>query len=354
ISDRKQAELEIIRNRDLREAIFNESADAIFLVDQETNLTVDCNRRTLELFEAQDKQQLIDIEAQTLQKHEFTPEEIQIAAEEILNKGFWSKEVEYNTCKGNMFWGNLAVKQINVAQKVMNLIRVSDISEQQAALREREIREKQIQRSLEEKETLLKEIHHRVKNNLQIISSLLRMQSRRILDEKTLILFQEAQNRVQSMALIHEQLYYSDDISQIDFGEYISSLMNNLFRCYGVNEKKIVINIETNNLQLNLDNAIPCGLIINELVSNSFKYAFPNGMPGKISIIIQECQNSKNDLLLIISDTGIGISNTLKWEESNSLGLKIVRSLTRQLKGNISLNCGQGANFQIIFPKSIH
>ncbi|MGD1872147.1 MAG: PAS domain S-box protein [Mastigocoleus sp.] len=226
-----------------------------------------------------------------------------------------------------------------------------DISEQQAALKEREIREKQIQRSLEEKETLLKEIHHRVKNNLQIISSLLRMQSRRILDEKTLILFQEAQNRVQSMALIHEQLYQSNDISQIDFGEYIRSLTNNLFRCYGINEKKINIHIETNNVQLNLDNAIPCGLIINELVSNSLKYAFPNDNKGEINITI-ESDIDKN-IVLNVNDDGIGISNDMEWEKSNSLGLKIVRSLSRQLKGEISLNCLQGTDFKVIFPKSL-
>lgn len=203
-----------------------------------------------------------------------------------------------------------------------------------------------IRRSLEEKETLLKEIHHRVKNNLQIISSLLRMQSRRPLDEATLLLFQESQNRVQSMALIHEHLYQSPDFSQIDFGEYIRSLTNNLFRCYGVS-RTVALKIETNGLKLTLDTAIPCGLMINELVSNSLKYAFPNGNKGEITISLQ--LSIDNTVTLKVGDSGIGIPETLDWQNSNSLGLRIVRNLTKQLKGNISLEHGHGTTFHITF-----
>ncbi|GAB1542755.1 hypothetical protein NUACC21_54290 [Scytonema sp. NUACC21] len=224
-----------------------------------------------------------------------------------------------------------------------------DISERQAALRERKQVVDQLEHSLEEKETLLKEIHHRVKNNLQIISSLLRMQSRRAREESTMMLFQESQNRVQSMALIHEHLYQSPEISQIDFGEYIRSLTDNLFRCYGISQKIIVLTIETNGIKLNLDTAIPCGLLINELVSNSLKYAFPKGRRGEI--VIRLMSATDNTITLTVSDSGIGIPESLDWSNTHSLGLRIVHNLTRQIKGNITLERENGTAFHITFSK---
>lgn len=347
ISDRKQAELEVIHNRDLREAIFNESTDAIFLVDGNTNQTIDCNCCAVELFEASSKDELLGIEGETLQRFRFSEQEQQEIAEARRVQSFWSGELQYVTRKGNFFWGNLAFKRINVAGQEMSLVRVSDISDRKKSV-------EQIRRSLEEKETLLKEIHHRVKNNLQIISSLLRMQSRRSLDEGTLILFQESQNRVQSMALIHEHLYQASDLSQIDFGEYIRSLTDNLFRCYGISQRVITPKIETNALKLSLDTAIPCGLIINELVSNSLKYAFANQHQGEIAIILR--QNCDNTFSLIVGDSGIGIAENFDWQNTNSLGLRIVHNLTRQIKGKISLerdaSWDRGTTFHINFPKT--
>ncbi len=351
ISERKQAELELIRNRDLREAIFNESADAIFLVDADTLLIIDCNRRAIELFEASSKEELINIRGSTLQRYQFTAEETEKILEEIKIKGFWSQEIEYVTRKGNLFWGHLASKQISVAGKVHRLVRVSDISERHAALRERKRTVEQLQHSLEEKETLLKEIHHRVKNNLQIISSLLRMQSRRAQDQGTMILFQESQNRVQSMALIHEHLYQSPELSQIDFGQYIHSLTNNLLRSYGMSQKTIALKIETNGIKLSLDTAIPCGLLINELVSNSLKYAFPNDKSGEI--IIRLMPETDKTITLTVGDSGIGIPETLDWQNTNSLGLRIVHNLTKQLKGNILLEGDRGTTFHITFPRAL-
>ncbi|BAY43502.1 two-component hybrid sensor and regulator [Scytonema sp. HK-05] len=344
ISARKQAELEMIQNRDLREAIFNESADAIFLVDADTLLIIDCNRRAVELFEASSKEELIDIRGSTLQRYQFTPQEIEKILEEIKIKGFWSQEIEYVTRKGNLFWGHLASKQISVAGKVHRLVRISDISERKQTV-------EQLQHSLEEKETLLKEIHHRVKNNLQIISSLLRMQSRRAQEQGTMILFQESQNRVQSMALIHEHLYQSPELSQIDFGEYIHSLTNNLFRCYGMSQKTIALKIETHGIKLTLDTAIPCGLLINELVSNSLKYAFPEDRGGEI--IIRLVLGTNDTITLTVGDSGIGIPETLDWQNTNSLGLRIVHNLTKQLKANILLERSSGTTFHITFPRAL-
>jgi PAS domain S-box-containing protein len=344
LRERKQAELEVIRNRDLREAIFNESADAIFLVNAETHQIIDCNRRAVELFEASSKEELININGYTLHRYTFTSLELDKITKEITSKGFWTREIEYVTRQGNFFWGNIAVKRISIAGTVRNLVRVTDISDRKQTMEQLEI-------SLEEKETLLKEIHHRVKNNLQIISSLLRMQSRRARDEATMMLFQESQNRVQSMALIHEHLYQSPEISQVDFGEYIRSLTDNLFRCYGINQKDISLKIETHGIKLNLDTAIPCGLLINELVSNSLKYAFPKEKHGQIFIRLQSVTD--NTISLTVSDSGIGIPETLDWKNTNSLGLRIVHNLTRQLKGNIALERHQGTTFNITFSRMV-
>lgn len=210
--------------------------------------------------------------------------------------------------------------------------------------------EEQLRASLQEKEVLLREIHHRVKNNLQIISSLLRMQSRQSQEPETTKLLQECQDRVQSMAIIHEQLYQSPDFSQIDFGEYVQMLTNHLFRSYGVDQQTINLTIDTNGLFLTLNTAIPCGLIVNELVSNSLKHAFPNAT-GTVLVQLQSVLTESGSMMqLTIADTGIGIPKALDWQTNNSLGLRIVRNLAAQLRGTITLDRTYGTHFQITFP----
>jgi PAS domain S-box-containing protein len=229
---------------------------------------------------------------------------------------------------------------------------IEDITERKQA-------ERQLRASLQEKEVLLKEIHHRVKNNLQIISSLLRMQSRQVQDSQTGLLLQESQNRVQSMALIHEQLYQSPDLAQIDFAEYVRQLVTNLFRSYGVSRQTIALDIATHGLHLTLNTAIPCGLIVNELVSNSLKYAFPSRGTGdtptaNISIWLQEVdaglQGGPRRRTLMVRDNGIGIAPDIDWQTGASLGLRIVRNLVTQLQGDIHLNTVRGTCFYITFP----
>lgn len=213
--------------------------------------------------------------------------------------------------------------------------------------------ESQLKSSLQEKEILLKEIHHRVKNNLQLISSLMRMQSRRCADPHTAILLQESQNRVQSMALIHEQLYQSPDISQIDFGQYIWPLIKFLFQSYGVSADLINVTVYTQGVYFSLNQTILCGLIAHELISNSLKHAFPTARKGEISICVTPKQFGKTTKVRFnINDNGVGIPDTLDWRAKPSLGLRIVQSLVTQLGGSIQLDRTRGTAFYITFTYS--
>ncbi len=207
--------------------------------------------------------------------------------------------------------------------------------------------EEKIQASLVEKEVLLKEIHHRVKNNLQIISSLLNMQARKITDDKSRAIFLDSQNRVKSMALIHESLYQSSDLSQIDFDEYLRKLASQILRSYNLDTERIRLIFSSNNLQMSVDAAVPCGLIINELVSNSLKYAFPGQRKGEINITVE---TNPRGYRLSCADDGIGLPPDFDILQTNSLGLKIVRTLTDQLNGDLIIHTTHGTTFEITFP----
>ena len=213
---------------------------------------------------------------------------------------------------------------------------------------ESKIAKNKIKKSLEEKEILLKEIHHRVKNNLQIISSLLALQTNYVDNDETKNVLYESQNRIKSMAIVHEMLYQSNDLVTINFSKYIESLVNDLFYSYGVKSNiKIILDAEP--VLLNIETAIPCGLIIIELVSNSLKYAFPDDMPGKIIVTLY---SNDNTFELIISDNGTGLPESIDFKNVNSsLGLQLVNLLVKQLDGSIKLDKTEGTKFIIKFKE---
>jgi two-component sensor histidine kinase len=228
-----------------------------------------------------------------------------------------------------------------------NLVEVAGIG---LDITEKKLANEQIHNSLQEKEVLLKEVHHRVKNNLQVISSILNLQSSYVKDQSTLNILKESQDRIKSMAFIHESLYQTKDFSSINFSEYVVNLSQNLLHSYSSLEHEIKLNLDIQNVFLNLDLAIPCGLIINEIVSNALKYAFVDKKEDA-EIMIKMHLMGEN-LHLQIKDNGVGLPKHIDYRNTESLGLQLVVTLVDQLNGRIELDSAQGAHYNILFKQN--
>jgi PAS domain S-box-containing protein len=215
---------------------------------------------------------------------------------------------------------------------------ITELKQSEAALRS----------SLEEKESLLKEVHHRVKNNLQVISSLFNLQARKVQNPEVLGFLRDTQNRIRSMALLHETLYRSGNLARVELLQYVKNVCTHVASTYASGAGKIRLLHEITDVTVDLDRAIPAGLIISELVSNAFKHAFPSRSNGEILVELQRAP--EHQLVLRVSDNGIGLPAGTDPQSTESLGLLLVRSLTRQLDGRMSVSRGQGTVFEIIFP----
>jgi len=468
ISNRKRLEQELIKSRDFRELLFNESGDALFLVDSDTLLTTDCNQRAVELFEVANKAELIHVEGHIFQKHQFTPDEMATIQQEIDEKGYWSREVEYITRRGREFWGDLSVKQLTFREQRFNLVRVSDISKRKAAefaLQQSEARylamledqtelitrfqsdgtllfvndafcryygvsrdevigyhyqpliypedqpainhclaalspenpvgsvehrvfvnsmvrwmqwtnhaiydaqgnllelqsvgrdiddrkqaELRVQATLAEKEVLLQEVYHRVKNNLQLIQSMLQMQQRRLRNPEAVQALQDSWNRVMTISLVHEILYQSDNLAQINLREYIPSLVQHIATSYHVTTPAVVVKTEVQSIIVPMKKAICCGLILNELVTNALKYAFTEGNTGQITVEVSIDRTlPENRITMTVQDNGIGLPPSLDLSGVKTLGLTLVQDFVDQLRGAIAVESNQGCLFRITF-----
>ncbi|MFX0065010.1 MAG: PAS domain S-box protein [Candidatus Hermodarchaeota archaeon] len=233
-----------------------------------------------------------------------------------------------------------------VEQRTEELTRTNEQLQNEIIIRKQA--EEQIKNSLREKEILLQEIHHRVKNNLQIISSIITLQARSIKGHPIFELFKDIQNRVGSMALIHEKLYHSKDLTKIDVVDYIQTLTTRLARSSGV--YTVRLKTEIDDINLDIDTTIYCGLIINELVSNALKHAFADGNSGEI--LVKLSQEDEN-IVLIVSDTGVGFPEDLDLQTTDTLGLQLVLTLADQLRGTVELNTKNRTTFKVIFPEKI-
>jgi len=341
ITERKSVEEALRESEERYHAIFEQAADAVVIFDAETKEMVEFNNKAYENLgysrEEFKKLRLSDIEADE------SAEEITRHTEKIIREGADTFEAKHKT-------KHEEIRDVLVSAKVIHIKGKDLIQGIWRDITERKKAEEQLKASLKEKEVLIREIHHRVKNNLQVISSLFKLQSEYIRDKRMLEMLKQSQNRVRTMALIHEKLYQSKDLVKIDFADYIRSLATYLFRLYEVSSDAITLKIDAGEVSLGIDSAVPCGLIVSELVSNSLKHAFPAGKKGQIRIEFHSDRD--NQFTLIVSDNGVGLPKDLDFRKAESLGLQLVNILTGQLGGGIELDRTDGTTVKITFTET--
>jgi PAS domain S-box-containing protein len=303
---------------------------------------IEANPAMVKMFGYKDKEEFLKVDASNLY---CDPEDrISFQKKMLREKLVKDEEVLLKKKDGTPFLGSVCAVTVRDEKGKITYFDgiVEDITERKKA-------EEKLKTSLIEKEVLLREIHHRVKNNLQIISSLLNLQSRYVEDEPALDMFRESRNRVRSMALVHEKLYRSDDLSDVDFSAYVQSLSRHLFMSYKLDAKEIDLDLDVKDVFLDINTSVPCGLIINELVSNSIKHAFLGKDKGKIKVVMRPENDGR--YLLMISDDGMGLPKDMDVTKTESLGLQLVSMLVEQLQGTLSLENKNGTSYEIVFEK---
>lgn len=358
ISDRKLAEQKL----ELQAVITRNMAEGICLVSAEDGTIIYANPKFEQMF----GYDAGELNGQHVSIVNYATEEVsaedvnQAIRAAVLANGEATYEVHNVKKDGTPLWCSATTSVLEHPEYGRVLVAVQqDITERKQA-------QEQIEASLKEKEVLLKEIHHRVKNNLGIVSSLLRMQARRTTDVQTHAVLRDSQNRVHSIALVHEKLYRSKDLANINFTQYIQDLTVYLFDAYNINAQHIKLNMQIEEIGLDIDTAIPCGLIINELVSNALKYAFPDGYIGEIQVKFHQIDSADSSLLksavspaatsshllhLIVCDNGIGLPTDLDIRAAKTLGLTLVKGLVKQIRGTLEINSHCGTEFRISFTK---
>ena len=333
INNSKQAEA-LRQSEERYKALFDQSPVGVYIFDKNYKIT-NCNERMVDII-GSSREQIVGLDMTKLKDKVFMP-----SMEKALNGEICYQEDIYNaTTTSNKMWQALTLTPLldNENNVIEGMAVVEDITERKNA-------EQNLLKSLEEKDMLLKEIHHRVKNNLQIISSLLHLQSDNIkhTEEFNAEIFKESQDRIRSIALIHEKLYSSENFGEVNIKDYLTTLASSLVRSYRINTK---VKIDAENIYLNIDKSVTCGLIINELLTNSLKHAFHDNSDGQIHIQFLR-QNSHYEL--IVKDNGMGLSEDFDIDNTNTFGLKLVKRLTQQLEGTINYEVNNGTMFKIDF-----
>jgi PAS domain S-box-containing protein len=241
---------------------------------------------------------------------------------------------------GSEFPVEIGLNPITTGENPQVLAAISDISE-------RKHREEQIARSLREKETLLSEVHHRVKNNLQIVHSLLDMQTSSVADRQARDALIDSCNRVRSMAQIHQSLYQSEDIAKVNFANFCEGLISSLFAAYNIDMERIRVKSDLADVELAIDQAVPCGLVANELIANALKHGFPGAHSGEITISTRK--DEKNVVELTVSDTGVGMPDGFEFGKDNGLGLQLIELLVDQIGGTLRVDTSGPTTFVITF-----
>jgi PAS domain S-box-containing protein len=343
ITDRKRAEESLRLANILLERTFASLKEAVFVMDLSAKSVITCNAAVEQIF-GYKKEEVIGKTLEFLHVSKENFNQFYDALRSALKgEGLFNAEFAARRKDGTCIVTECTVTETSEDSggRSLLVIAVRDITERKRA-------EEQLRVALKEKEVLLKEIHHRVKNNLAVISSLLNMQSKYIRDKKTLEIFRESQNRVKTMALIHTKLYQSSDLARIDFADYIRKLAADLIASYRLEPDSVTLVLDVKNVYFDVNVGIPCGLIINELLSNTLKHAFPDERKGEVCISLQP---DDEKITLTVSDNGIGFPDNIDFRNTESLGLQLVTALVEQLGGTISLTLDQGTKFTITFPK---
>jgi PAS domain S-box-containing protein len=346
ITAKKIAEEKIISQSAQIKAIFESGSNMIYSIDKKFRLLAFNQAFYLFIKQNYGLKVTLGIDTREYVNHLFSPKEagyFVFAHTEALKGKPQYYQNTVKSSKGNILgWQEMYLSPIFLPNG-----KVEEVSYLAHDITEKKQAAEKVKQSLKEKDVLLKEVHHRVKNNLQVISSILNLQSSYIKDRYTQEMYMELQNRIKSMSFIHESLYRTKDFSSIDFSEYVVNLCNNLVHSYQIYDTSIKPEIDVENVYLNLDISIPCGLIINELVSNSFKYAFKSKRSGKVIVSIKQKPNKIVEM--IISDDGPGLPKDLDFRKTESLGLQLVVTLVDQISGKIELDRKKGTKFIISF-----
>jgi PAS domain S-box-containing protein len=261
----------------------------------------------------------------------------------VRNGGTWDIEHRFRGKDGQ--WHPVLARGVPVRNEQGKIINWAGINLDISQLKRTQ---EQLKASLSEKEVLLKEVHHRVKNNLQIISSLVNLQADSLADDRLQGVLGDVRDRVRTMALVHEKLYQTDDLSRLDFAEFAPSLLKYLWSAHGVTNRNVRLKMSFTPFVLPVEMAVHCGLILNELTSNSIKHAFPSSRDGEVTVALEH--NSSTDThCLRVRDNGIGLPENLDWRQSPSLGLRLVQMLAGQIRATVQIGPGPGADFQICF-----
>jgi two-component system, sensor histidine kinase PdtaS len=345
LDERKRAEGDLIYERNLLQTIMANLPDFVFIKDCESRF-VTTNAAHLRALGVSNLNEVLGKTDSSF----FPPElaegyletEQSVIREKTTVKNITEKVIEHD---GNEKW--VLTTKIPIFEQYGRVNGLVGISRDITVIKNAE---KKVQESLKEKEVLLKEIHHRVKNNLQIISSLLYLQSRKSHHQESTDLLLECRSRVQSMSLIHEKLYKTENFADINFQDYIHSFTSQLFDTYASSGSHVSLEVDASNISLPIEQAVPVALIINELVTNALKYAFPNNRDGKIIVKLEEIEkNGISSCQLVVKDDGVGIPSDVDYQNTSSLGMQLVNSLTSQLDGNVELKNGNGTCFNISF-----
>lgn len=322
-------------------AVFTGSSDALLLVATATNLIVECNPRAAEMFECGETRHLVGTNLAVLQRQPFSTQELAEGQRRLARGEPWARELQYVARRGRVFWGQMAVVRMAPESLGITLVRITDITELKHS-------EERLRASLADKEVLLKEVYHRVKNNLQIISALLRMQARRVKDSTALEALENSISRVMAMSMVHEKLYQAQNLVSIDFLSFAQSLVSFLNQLTIGSRAEVKIDLEGEPLALSIDQAIPLGLILNELVTNSLKYAFPETRGGRVRIQVQT--ETPTTARVTVSDDGVGLPPGVDLENSPGLGIRIVTLLAEQLQGVIEIKSDHGLQVSVRIP----